>query len=117
VLSAANRIRNGKDFARTTSSGVRATSPSLVLYLLTPSDCLTGPQLGLIVNKSVGGSVVRHRISRQLRHLFAKELNTFPANSQIVIRVLKGASEYGVDFVNVVTNIQKKLMATMKATV
>jgi ribonuclease P protein component len=69
------------------------------------------------VNKSVGGSVVRHRISRQLRHLFAKELNTFPANSQIVIRVLKGASEYGVDFVNVVTNIQKKLMATMKATV
>lgn len=48
---------------------------------------------GLIVGKSAGGSVQRHRLSRKLRHLIAPELKGFPVGSLLVIRALKQKSE------------------------
>ena len=100
MLPAKNRLRTSKDFALTTKTGVRATSLSLVVYLKTNSNNQTNasdssaPLVGLIVNKSVGGSVVRHRVSRQLRHLAAAHLSNFPAGSRLVIRVLRNQPNY-----------------------
>jgi ribonuclease P protein component len=117
VLPAANRLREGKDFARTTKTGVRATSPSLVLYVLnnlfsnensSDSHLINQPRVGLIVNKSVGGSVVRHRVSRQLRHLIAQDLFQFPKNSTIVIRVLKKSDIYSKDLSSCINGVKKK---------
>ena len=93
------RLTTSEDFAKATKSGLRLTSENLVGYLYIspvknnasneqPTKC------GLIINKSVGGSVMRHRIARQLRHDLAPKLETFPANSLFVVRVLKSAPEY-----------------------
>ncbi|MEI6649400.1 MAG: ribonuclease P protein component [Actinomycetes bacterium] len=89
MLPVANRLRTGTEFAQTTKTGVRATSASLVLYVLTKPELPVGPKVGLIINKSIGGSVVRHRLARQIRHLVQNELDAFPKNSFLVIRVLR----------------------------
>jgi len=112
VLPAANRLRNGKDFARTTRNGARVTSPSLVLYVLTQAGNArsVGPQVGLIVNKSVGGSVVRHRVARQLRHLIAPQLHKFDQQTQIVIRALRMKDSYAAELEEMIERVQKKLL-------
>jgi ribonuclease P protein component len=94
MLSAPNRLRSSKDFARTTKTGHRVTTPTLVLYLLTHDEFSTEPQFGLIVNKSIGGSVDRHRVARQLRHALRDRLSSFPHHTQIVVRVLKKVDNY-----------------------
>jgi ribonuclease P protein component len=97
VLAKTNRLRSGKDFARTTKTGLRASAPSLVLYLLVKPDCSAGPKVGLIVNSSIGGSVTRHRISRQLRHFIKPLLPQLPEHSYLVIRVLRQSDQYQKD--------------------
>ena len=46
-----------------------------------------------MVSRAVGGAVVRHRVSRRLRHLLAPRLADFPAGSMIVIRALPPAAD------------------------
>lgn len=111
VLPASNRLRSSKDFARTTKAGHRVTTPSLVLYLLTHNDFADAPQFGLIVNKSIGGSVIRHRVARHLRHALRERISSFPKNTQIVIRVLKESKSYLVDLDEALTRAAKKVGA------
>jgi ribonuclease P protein component len=58
------------------------------LYITPASD--NPAQAGLIVGKSVGGSVKRHRLSRQIRHAIAPHLVNLPAGSLYVIRAISG---------------------------
>ena len=111
MLAQANRLRSSKDFARTTKIGHRATSHSLVLYLQTPVTDISAPQIGLIINKSVGGSVLRHRIARQLRHAIREHLSLLPKNSQLVIRVLKPNESYVGELAELVEKVNKKSAA------
>ena len=113
MLSAANRLRASKDFAQTTKIGFRATSHSLVLYFRCAENLTLVPQVGLIINKSVGGSVTRHRIARQLRHAIKDHLSLFPNNSQIVIRVLRDKPEFTAELSELVTKVLSK--AVVKA--
>ena len=46
-----------------------------------------------MVSRAVGGSVVRHRVSRRLRHLLAPRLADLPAGSMIVVRALPPAAD------------------------
>lgn len=108
MLPAKNRLRTSKDFAQTTKTGVRATSLSLVVYLHTSPD-LKSPQVGLIVNKSIGGSVTRHRVSRQLRHLIAPLIETLPKNSKLVIRVLRTNEDFGTELKDLVSKVINKV--------
>jgi ribonuclease P protein component len=89
VLPKNARITTPADFSRVTKSGIRATTESFVGYLYIQS-APKEPQsrAGLIVGKSAGGSVQRHRLSRKLRHLIAPELSKFPEGSLLVIRAL-----------------------------
>lgn len=83
------RITTPADFSRVTKSGIRATTESFVGYLyIQPAPKNTQSRAGLIVGKSAGGSVQRHRLSRKLRHLIAPELSKFPEGSLLVIRAL-----------------------------
>jgi ribonuclease P protein component len=112
VLPAKNRLRTSKDFALTTKTGFRATSLSLVVYLR-PVPELSEPQIGFIVNKSIGGSVTRHRVSRQLRHLVAQIIPTLATNSkntQIVVRVLRKREDYKTEIVELIEKATKKLV-------
>ena len=90
------RLTTSEDFAKATKSGLRLTSSNLVGYLyISPAAANELPaKCGLIINKSVGGSVMRHRIARQLRHDLAPIVDTFPSNSLFVVRVLKSAPGY-----------------------
>ena len=52
----------------------------------------TTPACGFIVSRAVGGSVVRHRVLRRLRHLMAARLESLPAGSRLVIRAFPTAA-------------------------
>ena len=109
MLAQANRLRSSKDFARTTKVGHRATSHSLVLYLNQSEALSVEPQIGLIINKSVGGSVLRHRIARQLRHAIREHITSLPSHSQLVIRVLRPAENYTNELAELVEKVCKKI--------
>lgn len=49
------------------------------------------PLVGLVVGRAVGGSVVRHRVSRRLRAQLAQRLASLPAGSGTVVRALPEA--------------------------
>ena len=112
MLPAKNRLRTSKDFALTTKTGVRATSLSLVVYLKTNSNTSSVPQIGLIVNKSVGGSVVRHQVSRQLRHLISVHIQSLPLGSQLVIRVLRNQPNFEAELTELMPKIISKIVVT-----
>ena len=107
------RLTTSEDFAKATKSGLRLTSENLVGYLyISPvannSNNESNKQpvkCGLIINKSVGGSVMRHRIARQLRHDLAPKIDTLPTNSLFVVRVLKSAPEYTIELTQLISGL------------
>ena len=50
---------------------------------------------GLVVSKAVGGSVVRSRVARQLRHLLRAALPALPPGTRLVVRAAPGAATAG----------------------
>ena len=84
------RLTSSSDFARATKSGIRVTSEHFVGYLyISPVTNESNPKCGLIINKTVGGSVKRHRLARKVRHAVAPLIATLPTGSLLVIRALK----------------------------
>ena len=70
VLPARYRMTRSTDFGQTVNKGVRAVQPDLVVHALrAPDDGSDVPKIGLVVSKSVGNAVQRHRVSRMLRHV------------------------------------------------
>jgi ribonuclease P protein component len=55
-----------------------------------PDDAVT--RAGFVVSRSVGNSVVRHRVQRRLRHLVRDRLEAVPAGTQVVVRALAPAA-------------------------
>jgi ribonuclease P protein component len=88
VLPNSARIKSSSDFARATKSGRRVSSNSLIGYLYS-SNSSDPAKLGLIVGKSVGNSVVRHRIARQIRHAVREDLTNLPNGTLFVVRAMK----------------------------
>ncbi len=58
-----------------------------------PDSADASPRAGLVVSRAVGGSVVRHRVARRLRHLLRPRLATLPAGSRLVVRALPAAAD------------------------
>src|SRR5450631_69842 len=104
-------MRHGEDFSRTTKTGYRVSSNCLTLYFLTHDQLPAIPQIGLIINKSVGGSVTRHRIARQLRHAMAIHLSGLPLHTQVVIRVVKVQDDFRSDLEEAVAQMVKRIGA------
>ena len=115
MLPALNRLRSSKDFARVTKTGYRATTSSLVLYLRIDGSLQTAPQIGLIVSKAVGGSVVRHRIARQIRHAAAEYILEIPEHSQLVVRVIGDHENYREELHLALQKLTKKISTTQPA--
>jgi ribonuclease P protein component len=89
VLPKNARLTTSADFARATKSGTRVTSENLVGYLyLSPVVNQKHPQCGLIINKTVGGSVLRHTLARKIRHSVAPLIPNLPTGSLLVIRAI-----------------------------
>ena len=91
-------MRHSEDFRRATRRGVRASSPSIVVYAgSAPSG--SGVRVGFIVGRQVGNSVTRNRVKRRLRHLAARRLPSSPPDVDLVIRALPQAGVAGDDLV------------------
>jgi ribonuclease P protein component len=89
VLPVDARLTSSSDFARATKSGTRVTSQHFVGYLyLSPVTNEASAKCGLIISKSVGGSVKRHRVARKVRHAVAPQITSLPTGSLLVIRAL-----------------------------
>ncbi|OZM82425.1 ribonuclease P protein component [Pseudonocardia sp. MH-G8] len=96
MLPAGSRLTHRDEFASVLRRGRRSGRSRLVVHLKcdvgpidgAPTNEMSRPRAGLVVSKAVGGSVVRHRVSRRLRHLLAPRLGTLPAGSLLVIRAL-----------------------------
>lgn len=49
-------------------------------------------KVAFAVGKNVGNSVIRHRVTRQLRHIVTPFLTRFPSGSHVVVRALPAAA-------------------------
>jgi ribonuclease P protein component len=76
------------EFGATVSQGVRAAQPDLVVHAVRLPDEFDGPRIGLVVSKSVGTAVQRHRVARRLRHVARTVLGDLDPADRIVIRAL-----------------------------
>ena len=95
MLAQRNRLRKASEFALAVK-GRRVSGENFLLYVATPphGEHTGAPvKVGLIVGKNVGSSVVRHRVSRQLRHAIAPQLHQFPAGTLLVFRAHPGAAQ------------------------
>ncbi|MBE8519181.1 ribonuclease P protein component [Amycolatopsis sp. H6(2020)] len=104
MLPAAARLRRSEDFRVVLRRGSRAGRRRLVVHALTtdPSAAAdtvqsdetvpSAARAGFVVSKAVGNSVVRHRVSRRLRHLVSARLGTLPAGTALVVRALPPSS-------------------------
>ena len=91
-LPAGQRLRSSRAFDQTVRQGRRAGSRRLVVHLFDAGPA-TGPaQVGFVVSKAVGTSVVRHRVTRQLRALARSRQDRLPSGGQVVVRALPPAA-------------------------
>ena len=89
MLPAQYRMTRSTDFGLTVSRGVRAVQPDLVVHALKSSDDGAGvPKIGLVVSKSIGTAVQRHRVSRRLRHVARGVIDDLGPGDKVVIRAL-----------------------------
>ena len=72
-------------------AGSRAASRTVVVHAWA-SGSSTPARAGFVVGRSVGGSVVRNRVTRQLRHLMVPHLEDLPAGTDVVVRALPASS-------------------------
>ncbi|MEU5690583.1 ribonuclease P protein component [Actinosynnema sp. NPDC020468] len=115
MLPAANRLTRSQDFGLVVRRGRRAGRPRLVVHVLTsippdgagpqglpsagprtssqPTSGGTSPKVGFVVSKTVGNSVVRHRVSRRLRHLVRDRLADLPSGTSLVVRALAPSAD------------------------
>ena len=99
MLPSTARLRRSQDFAETVRRGTRAGRPLLVVHLDPGATAAApgsrpgpDPRAGFVVSKAVGNSVVRHAVTRRLRHLVAPRLGALPAGSRLVVRALPASA-------------------------
>jgi ribonuclease P protein component len=84
------------EFGATVSQGVRAVQPDLVVHALRNGEAdPDGPRIGLVVSKSVGTAVQRHRVARRLRHVARTVIGELDPTERLVIRALP-SSRYAI---------------------
>jgi len=84
------------DFSLVVRRGRRAGRSTLVTHFLPGEASASGAaRVGFVVGRAVGGSVVRHRTLRRLRHLVRDRLPLLPAGSLTVVRALPPAGAAG----------------------
>ena len=93
MLPAQYRMTRSTDFAMAVRRGVRAAQPDIVVHALKATDDVAEhPSIGLVVSKSVGSAVQRHRVSRMLRHVARGVLDELGPGDKVVIRALPSSS-------------------------
>ena len=89
MLPEVHRLRSSAEFTEVVRRGRRASRPLLTVHAHLAGDAPA--RAGLVVSKAVGGSVVRHRTARRLRHLLRDRVGALPAGMRLVVRAAPGA--------------------------
>jgi ribonuclease P protein component len=106
VLPRLLRMRNSKDFRRTTSRGIRVSRPTLVVHAVRLPDGVvseavgvgrSGPRIGFVVSGALGNAVTRNRVKRRLRHLARAHVPDTPVGIDLVVRALPRAATVPAD--------------------
>ena len=97
MLPARYRMTRSTEFGATVNKGVREVQPDLVVHTLRSKDDAAegGPKIGLVVGKSVGTAVQRHRVARRLRHVARTLIDELDPADRVVIRALP-SSRYAI---------------------
>lgn len=90
MLSHDQRIHHSADFTVALRRGRKFAHGSVVFHLDIAPD--TERRCGFIVSKAVGGSVLRHRVTRRLRHVCREIYPQLPAGARLVVRALPQAA-------------------------
>ena len=91
MLPASARLRKSSEISAVMKSGTRFSAKLVVLHVAQSTDKDT--KVAFAVGKNVGNSVVRHKVTRQLRHAISPLVGSFPSGSHVVVRALPGASQ------------------------
>jgi ribonuclease P protein component len=93
VLPRSARLTRSADFTEVVRRGRRAGRALLTVHVDLPAAVPAAPagsdlpaRAGLVVSRAVGGSVVRSRTSRRLRHLLRDRLPALPPGARLVVR-------------------------------
>ncbi|MDV6010972.1 ribonuclease P protein component [Haloechinothrix sp. LS1_15] len=86
------RLRRSDEYRFVMRNGSKAGRRRLVVHAFRDGSGGHPPKVGFVVSKAVGNSVVRHRVTRRLRHVMAERLGTLPEGSSLVIRALPAAA-------------------------
>jgi len=117
MLAQKNRLRKASEFALATK-GKRVSGENFLLYVATPTvgERSGAPvKVGLIVGKNVGNSVIRHRVSRQIRHAVAPHLGKFSEGTLLLFRAHPGAAKSAAHNLNgEISGLISKYFATVK---
>jgi ribonuclease P protein component len=96
VLPVQHRLTDSETFRTAVRRGRRAGSRSVVVHLWTDAGADPAPTaVGFTVSKAVGGSVVRNRVKRRLRHLVGEQLTsleTGTGRAALVVRAQPAAA-------------------------
>ncbi len=92
MLPARHRMTRSAEFGSTVKNGVRAVERDIVVHAQRfDQESEPGPRIGLVVGKSVGSAVERHRVARRLRHVARNVVTELDPGVRIVIRALPGS--------------------------
>jgi ribonuclease P protein component len=84
------------EFDTVVRRGRRAGHGRLVVHAYAAPTASGGPaavpRVGFVVSRTVGGSVVRNRVRRRLRHLVRLRLERFAPGTLLVVRALPAAA-------------------------
>lgn len=82
------RLRKSLEISRTLKNGKRYPTKFLVFHIAKGST--SESRFAFVVGKTVGNSVIRHKVTRRLRHLVMANYLKFPKGSDVVVRALPG---------------------------
>jgi len=111
MLPASARLRKSSEISAVMKSGARFSAKLVVLHVAQSSSEQT--KVAFAVGKNVGNSVVRHKVTRQLRHAITPLISGFPTGSHVVVRALPGASE--ANFTQLSENLKFALSKVVKS--
>jgi ribonuclease P protein component len=112
MLPAPHRLRSRAEFARVSSDGRRANGRYVVVSVAVDPVAVDSagprpPRVGFAVSRRVGNSVVRHRVTRRLRHAARPLLAGLPGGALVLVRALPAAAT--ADFTSMENDLAKTL--------
>jgi ribonuclease P protein component len=88
LLPTQYRMTRSAEFDVAVKRGIRAVQPDIIVHVIRDEIGTEGPRIGLIIGKSVGSAVQRHRVARRLRHVAKSLIGELDTADRVVIRAL-----------------------------